>query len=319
MRQAGRYLPEYRALRGRYSFEDLCRRPEVTLEAVQQPLRRFPLDAAILFSDILVVPAAMGLNVSFPEGGPVLAPRVDGKAALARVVAPDVATALGYVARALDVIREGIGPKLALIGFAGAPYTLAAYMVEGRGSRRFAAIKALAYRQPEVLDELLSRITDVVVGYLRIQLAHGADCVQLFDTWAGDLGPGDFRRWALAPVRRITAALADAGAPIIYYVNGAAAHFDAMLESGAHVLGVDWRLGLEEARRRAAGRVALQGNLDPAELLGPEERIRRRVRELHAQMDGQAGHVFNLGHGVPPDTPVAAVAAFVDEVTRLGE
>ncbi|RJO63849.1 MAG: uroporphyrinogen decarboxylase [Myxococcales bacterium] len=318
MRQAGRYLPEYRALREKHSFLDVCRTPELAREVTLQPLRRFPLDAAILFSDILVVPEAMGVNVEFADEGPVLTPRLDSPQALAALIDPDVERALGYVGLALDAIREGMGPEKALLGFSGAPYTLATYMVEGRASKPFSAIKTLAYREPALLHALLARLADVVTRYLRLQAAHGADAVQLFDTWAGELAPADFSVFALPYVQRIVRGLADLDLPVIYFVNGLGGLVERAVESGAAALGVDWRVSLADVRRRTQGKVALQGNLDPLELYGPADRIRRRVRELYAETAGAPGFILNLGHGILPDTPIEGMAAFADEATRLG-
>ncbi len=320
MRQAGRYLPEYLELRSRHSFLDVCHKAELAREVALQPLRRFPLDAAILFSDILVVPEAMGITVDYPDGGPTLAPLIDSQAALQHLHEPDITRELGYVGEALDAIRDGIGPDMALIGFAGAPYTLATYMVEGGGGeKRFRGIKRLAAQEPEFLQSLLDRLVDTVTGYLRMQIEHGADALQLFDTWAGELSPADFRRFALPAVARIVENLKPSGVPVIYYVNGVGGLLEDMTTSGADVLSVDWRVSLADARRRTNDAVPLQGNLDPLELTGSEAYIRRRVRELHAEMRGGRGHIFNLGHGVLPDTPIEGVRVFVDEVTRLGE
>lgn len=316
MRQAGRYLPEYRELRAKHSFLDFCRKPELAREVALQPLRRFPLDAAILFSDILVVPEAMGIKVEYPEGGPQLAPKIDSAETLASLDQPDVEKALGYVGDAVEAIRDGIGPDLALIGFAGAPYTLANYMADG-GSKHLSAVKLMAYRDRPLLDDLLDRLADIVIEYLRMQVARGADVVQLFDTWAAELGPREFIDIELPRVKRIIAGLADLGVPVIYYVNGVSSLFAPLSETGAQVQGLDWRVTLKEARRQLGDKVALQGNMDPLALFGPEAGIRRWVREAHEELGG-VGHIFNLGHGIVPQAPIDGLAAFVDEVTRLG-
>ena len=319
MRQAGRYLPEFRELRAKHSFLEVCRTPELAREVALQPLRRFPLDASILFSDILVVPEAMGLELAFPpQGGPTLNPPIRSAEDVARLIEPDIVESLGYVGDAVEAIREGIGPERALIGFAGAPYTLATYMIEGGSSKQFKQLKRLAYTQPETYHQLMDRMTNVLVGYLRMQAERGADALQLFDSWAGDLSPHDFRALALPWVKRIIEGLSDLDVPLIYFINGVAGLLDQALESGAQVLGIDWRMSMLQARERTGGKVALQGNLDPLELYGPEERIRARTREIHAEMGGEPGHIFNLGHGILPDAPIEGLAAFVDEVTKLG-
>lgn len=319
MRQAGRYLPEYQAVRAKHDFLEVCQTPELATEVTMQPLRRFGLDAAIIFSDILVVPEAMGQEVTYPEGGPRLAPPIRGAADLKRIKDCEPEKDLEYVAEALRQIRRAMGEDRALLGFAGAPYTLATYMVEGGGSRHQEQTKRLALREPELMDELLERLADGVARFLELQIEAGADAVQLFDTWAGDLSPTDFERLALAPARRVTAQLAHLGVPIIYFMNGIAAHLEAAADSGATVLGIDWRLDLVEARRRTGGRLALQGNLDPLVLSAPPEIIRQRVRAIHDSLEGAPGHIFNLGHGVLPTTPVEGVAAFVDAVHELAK
>lgn len=316
MRQAGRYLPEYRELRSQYRFVDFCRRAELAREVALQPLRRFPLDAAILFSDILVIPEAMGIEVDYRDGGPVLSPLVETEADLDALTEPDVTRDLGYVAEALQAIRDGIGPDLALIGFAGAPYTLASYMIAGQGSKRLSAVKLMAVRQPELLDRLLGRLTDIIIRYLIMQRDKGADVVQLFDTWAGDLTPEAYARIEAPHVARIIAAMKAENIPVIYYINGSAGLLNEVRGLAPDVFGVDWRLRLSAAREALGPDIALQGNLDPHELYGPEATIRARVRELAAELGGR-GHIFNLGHGIYPDTPVEGLAAFVDEVTRL--
>ncbi len=319
MRQAGRYLPEYRELRRKHAFAEICRTPELAREVALQPLRRFPLDAAILFSDILVVPEAMGLTVDYLEGGPKVGPALDSPFAVDTLQTADAASKLEYVGDAVAAIREGIGPDKALIGFAGAPYTLATYMVEGGSSKRFETIKHLAYRHPETIQNLLKKLTLVVRDFLRMQVERGADAIQIFDTWAGELSVPDFERLALPAVRRIVSGLSDLNVPIIYFVNGVGGKLRQIEQSGADVLGVDFRSSLTYARRRIRTKVSLQGNLDPMELFAPEHYIRQRVRDLDGEMAGYFGHILNLGHGILPDTPIEGVETFVDEVLKLAE
>ena len=317
MRQAGRYLPEYQAIRKGHSFETLCQSPDLATEVTLQPIRRFGMDAAIVFSDILVVPAAMGQTVTYPTGGPVLAPAVRDAAGLQALRPMDPARDLGYVAETLSRLRRALGEDHALLGFAGAPYTLATYMVEGGTSRHQAETKRLAYTEPGLMDELLGVLADGVAAFLRLQIEAGADAVQLFDTWAGDLAPTDFERLARRPAARVVAALSDLDVPVVYFVNGMAAHLEQAEQVGAPVLGIDWRLEMAEARRRTGGRVALQGNLDPLLLLAPPEVIAQRVQALHASLQGAPGHIVNLGHGVLPQTPPEGVQALVDAVKGL--
>ncbi len=317
MRQAGRYLPEYLEVRAKHGFLEVCRSPELVTEVTLQPLRRFDMDAAIIFSDILVVPEAMGQEVTYPQGGPRLAPPIRKASDLARIRECEPEKDLAYVAEALVAMRRAMGDDRALLGFAGAPYTLATYMVEGGGSKHQEQTKRLALTEPGLIDELLERLADAVARFLRLQIEAGADAVQLFDTWAGDLSPVDFERLALKPAQRVIARLADLDVPVIYFMNGIAPHLEAAATCGATALGIDWRLDLAEARRRTGGRLALQGNLDPLVLSGPVSGIRERVRAIHQSLEGAPGHIFNLGHGVLPSTPVEGVAAFVDAVHEL--
>lgn len=318
MRQAGRYLPEYLEVRAKHEFLEVCRSPALVTEVTMQPLRRFAgLDAAIIFSDILVVPKAMGQEVTYPKGGPQLAPPIREAADLGRLKECEPEKDLAYVAEALVQMRRVMGEDRALLGFAGAPYTLATYMVEGGGSRHQEQTKRLALRDPGLMDALLERLADAVARFLKLQIEAGADAVQIFDTWAGDLSPVDFERLALAPARRVTEQLAPLGVPVIYFMNGIAAHLEAAAGCGATALGIDWRLDLAEARRRTGGRLALQGNLDPLVLSGPPAIIRQRVQAIHDSLEGAPGHIFNLGHGVLPTTPIEGVATFVNAVQGL--
>jgi uroporphyrinogen decarboxylase len=319
MRQAGRYLPEYRALREQHDFVSVCHRSELAAEVTLQPVRRFGMDAAILFSDILVVPEALGQTIAFPEGGPTVSPPLRTAADLASLSGGSPVDRLGFVGEALHRIRAELGHDRALLGFAGAPYTLATYMIEGGTSKNQAETKRIAFSQPELLDDLLARLASVVTDYLRLQLAAGADAVQLFDTWAGDLSPEDYERFALRPARSVIQGLTGLGAPVIYFVNGLASHLEAAATAGATVLGVDWRIDLAEVRRRVGPGVALQGNLDPLLLMASPAEIARRVRDLHHRLSGAPGHVFNLGHGVLPQTPLRGVEAFVAAVAALGD
>src|SRR5712692_2486705 len=310
MRQAGRYLPEYREVRSRASFFDLCRTPDLAVEVSLQPFRRFRPDGVIFFSDILVPVEAMGVPVEFGEGGPHLPEPITSISDVRRLARFDPSEKLGFTGEILGALRREIGDRAAVLGFAGAPWTLASYLVEGGGSKSFAAIKRMMGRDPSTLRRLLDLLADVVGDVLSFQIASGAQAVQLFDTWAGELSREDYRRWALPAVTRAIAGIRRAGSPVILFVNGCGHLVEAMSESGADVLSIDWRLPLSQARQRVSG-LALQGNLDPGALLGDPEEVRRRVRALLAETGGQA-HVLNLGHGVLPQTPIESVEAFFD-------
>jgi uroporphyrinogen decarboxylase len=318
MRQAGRYLPEYRAVREGRSFLEMVRTPELAAEVTLQPITRYGFDAAILFSDILTVPEAMGLEVTFPGGGPQIAPVVRSSADVEALRHPDVGVALRYVGDAMRLCRAELGPDRALLGFAGAPWTLAAYMVEGAGSKSFSVLRAMVWQQPELLAALLDRLADVVIDLLLLQIEAGADAVQLFDTWAGELHDADYRRVALPSTVRIVEAIAARGVPLVLFARHPGHLTDATLMARPTAIGMDWRVDLDAtvAKSAAAG-VAVQGNLDPAELFAPVEVIARRVREIHGVVGGRTGHIMNLGHGVWPQAPLEGVAAFVSATAAL--
>ena len=312
MRQAGRYLPEYRALRERVEFATLCKTPELAVEASLQPLRRFPLDAAIVFSDIMIPLEAMGCRLSF-DPGPRLAEPIRTRAQVEALRPGPMAEAVPFVGEAVAMLARELSGKVPVIGFSGAPFTLAAYLIEGRGSDAFGAARTMLYREPDTFRLLLGRLADAMADYLALQIDAGAAAVQLFDSWAGLLSPGDFRAFALPAVQRLLARLGPREVPVIYFAV-ASGHFleDAAL-TGADVLGVCWRTPLDEARQRTGRRVALQGNLDPHVLLAPPDLVRERTRAVLAAGGGD-GHIMNLGHGILPETPLAAVAAMVETV-----
>ena len=324
MRQAGRYLPEYCATRAQAgSFMGLATNVDYATEVTLQPLARYPLDAAILFSDILTVPDAMGLGLSFQQGeGPKFEKVVRDEAAVAELAVPDM-NRLRYVFDAVTSIRRALNGRVPLIGFSGSPWTLACYMVEGGGSKDFARIKAMALNEPAALHRLLSVNTDAVIAYLAAQRAAGAQALQVFDTWGGVLSPAMYREFSLPYLQRIAQELQRGdGAertPLILFGKGTAAYLEDLAATGAEGVGVDWLVELGEAARRTGGKVALQGNLDPATLYGSPEAIRREVRRaLDSYRDGNGdsreGHVFNLGHGMSPDMNPDHVAVLVDEV-----
>lgn len=317
MRQAGRYLPEYRELRTRTDFLGLCRTPELAAEATLQPMRRYALDASIIFSDILVPVEAMGVPVEFrPE--PHLPRPVRTREDVARLGTPDPWRDLGFVMEAIRQVRAALEPDRALIGFAGAPFTLAAYLVEGGGSKDFMRVKGFMHRDPAGFEDLLARIGDAIAPFLSAQIDAGACAVQLFDTWAGQLPPEDFRGFALPAAKAVMARVRRPGVPVIYFVNGAAPYLADLRNCGADVLGIDFRLDLGRAIDHLGPDAVVQGNLDPAVLLGPAESITARAAAIVRAGRAARGHVFNLGHGIHKDTPPEAMAVLVDAVHRAG-
>ncbi len=323
MRQAGRYLPEYRATRARAgSFLAMAKNPDLACEVTLQPLARFDLDAAILFSDILTIPDAMGLELYFVDGeGPKFRNTVRSAADLGKLGVPDMETDLRYVMDAVRVIRRELDGKVPLIGFSGSPWTLACYMVEGGGSKDFARIKAMALNDPETLHGLLKVNTDAVIAYLAAQRGAGAQALQVFDTWGGVLSPAMYREFSLPYLERIARELprgdGDERTPLILFGKGNAAHLEALAATGTEGVGVDWLVEIGEARRRTGGQVALQGNLDPAVLYGEPDAIRQQVGQVLASYGEGPGHVFNLGHGMSPDMNPDHVGVLVESVHEL--
>jgi uroporphyrinogen decarboxylase len=313
MRQAGRYLPEYRELRGTADILDACRHPEQVLELTLQPLRRMPLDAAILFSDIMVPIAAIGLPVRIEAGlGPVLEEPIRDAEGVARIHPLDPDADEPYVSEAIRLLVKEL--DVPLIGFSGAPFTLASYLIEGGPSRTFAHTKALMYGEPAVFGELLASLVDIVIAHLRAQVEAGAHAVQIFDSWVGTLDRDDYRRFVLPHVAMMFEGIAGAGVPAIHSGVGTGHLLDLMREAGGDAFGVDHRLPLDDAWLRVGHDRAIQGNLDPAVLLGPWDATGRKAREVLARAGGRDGHVFNLGHGVLPDTPVEQLQRLVDLV-----
>ena len=323
MRQAGRYLPEYRAVRARAgSFMALCGAPELACEVTLQPLERFPLDAAILFSDILTVPDAMGLGLYFSEGeGPRFERPVRDAAAVRALAAPDPEQELGYVMDAVRLIRRELSGRVPLIGFAGSPWTLATYMVEGSSTKNFSRIKGMMVERPGLTHEMLGKTTDAVVQYLNAQVAAGAQALMIFDTWGGVLSPRDYRTFSLNYMGRVVHGLTRQAegrrVPVILFTKGGGAWLEEMAGTGCDALGVDWTLDLAEARSRVGERVALQGNLDPCVLYASPERIREEVSGVLASYGSGPGHVFNLGHGIHPDVAPEHAGIMVEAVHEL--
>lgn len=320
MRQAGRYLPEYRALRAKAGdFLTLCQTPSLATEITLQPVRRFDLDAAILFSDILTIPHAMGLGLSFQEGeGPQFAKRIATIADVKALPMLAVEKDLNYVLDAVRLIKQELHDRLPLIGFAGSPWTVACYMIEGSGHKNFIHARQMAYQAPEVLTALLEKLVLATTAYLKGQILAGVDVVMLFDTWGGLLTPAHYRTFSLAAMQKIIAHLkADphtADTPIILFSKGAAIHLEAMADSGAEALGVDWTIDLSAARERVGAKVCLQGNLDPALLFSTPEKIQAAVKALLKDWESDPGLIVNLGHGIEQHTPLENVQALIAAV-----
>ncbi|HYW92503.1 MAG TPA: uroporphyrinogen decarboxylase [Gammaproteobacteria bacterium] len=323
MRQAGRYLPEYREVRERVpDFMTLCRTPELACEVTLQPLRRFDLDAAILFSDILTVPEAMGLGLHFVPGeGPRFERPVRSRADVGTLPRPDPARQLAYVPEAVRTIRRELGGKVPLIGFSGSPWTLATYMVEGRPSRQFAHIKGMLYDDPGTLHRLLALLSDTLIDYLGAQIEAGAEALQIFDTWGGTLSTPAYRAFSLDYMARILNGLErerdGRHVPVILFTKGGGAWLEDIAATGCDAVGLDWSLELGAARARVGDRVALQGNMDPAVLRARPEVIHEEVARVLRSYGAGHGHVFNLGHGITPDVPPEHAAAMVEAVREL--
>ena len=317
MRQAGRYLPEYREIRDKLSFIEMCKRPDVACEVTLQPLRRFDLDAAIVFADILLPLEPMGIGFHFaPEGGPVIEKPIRSGRDVHGLRVIDPRADLDYVMETLRLVRREIDGKTPLIGFAGAPYTLASYVIEGGHTRDYAHVKRLMLGDPVTFSRLMELLAEVVAGYLLAQIDAGAQAVQLFDSWVGWLGPFDYERLVLPHVRYVIDQVRGHGAPVIYFANGASGMLDLVSQAGADVYGVDWRIGLDHAWEQL-GDVAVQGNLDPLTLLGPTAAIEERVADVLRRAGGRPGHIFNLGHGLVPQIEPEHVRYLVDAVHRL--
>lgn len=313
MRQAGRYLPEYNATRAKAgSFLKLAKTPALATEVTLQPLERFPLDAAILFSDILTVPDAMGLGLHFAEGeGPRFQHPVRNEQDVAKLAVPDPATELRYVMDAVRQIRRELRDRVPLIGFSGSPFTLACYMIEGAGSDDWRTVKVMRHARPDLLHRILDVNVRAVSAYLRAQVEAGAQVAMIFDTWGGVLAYEDYEPFSLDYMRRI---VHDLSVPTILFTKGGTPWLGAIAASGVSALGLDWTADARRAREISGGRVALQGNLDPIALFAPEKAVREAARRVLDAFGAEPGHVFNLGHGILPGTPVESVAALVDEV-----
>jgi uroporphyrinogen decarboxylase len=317
MRQAGRYLPEYRELRSRVDFLTACRTPEIAAEITLQPLRRFPLDAAILFSDIMIPLDAFGIPMTF-DPGPKIAEPIRSREQVDRLRAKPAAEAVPFVAETVRVLRRELEGRAPLIGFCGAPFTIAAYLVQGEGKEGFSAIKRLMYREPATLEALIDKLSESMADYLRLQIDAGVQAIQIFDSWCGILDEAAYRAFALPGVRRLVDAVRERSVPAIYFVNGAPHLLSAAVTAKPDVLGVCWRQPLDEVARIAGPDIALQGNLDPHVLFADPAVVRACAADVLRRVKGRPGHIMNLGHGILPDTPIASVEALVEAVLVHG-
>lgn len=320
MRQAGRYLPEYRRIRERYGLLDICRAPDLAAEVTLQPVRTLGVDAAILFADILLPLIPMGVELHFAAGeGPVIGHPVRSATDVAALRPLEPEADLPFVLETVRLVRRELDGRVPLIGFAGAPFTLASYLIEGGASRDHVTTRRFMWWAPDAWHMLMDRLAEAVTAYLRAQVRAGAQALQLFDSWVGCLSPGDYREYVFPYSRRVLSALAEEGVPVIHFGTGTAGLLEWMRDAGGDVIGVDWRIGLGAAWQRLGANVAIQGNLDPAALLGPREALAQRVRQVLEEAAGRPGHIFNLGHGILPQTPVEHVKAVVEMVHAFSQ
>lgn len=322
MRQAGRYLPEYKATRAEAGdFMSLCRNTELACEVTLQPLRRFDLDAAILFSDILTIPDAMGLELYFETGeGPKFAKPVTTLKQIEKLAVPDMGSDLKYVTDAVSMIRQELDGSVPLIGFSGSPWTLATYMVEGGSTKNFSKVKKLMFAEPQAMHQLLDVLAESVIEYLNAQIEAGAQSVMVFDTWGGVLSPRDYQQFSLAYMEKIVNGLTKSSdgrvVPVTLFTKNGGQWLEAMAATGATALGVDWTTNLSEARQRVGGKVALQGNMDPSVLYASPERIEQEVQDILKSYGRGNGHIFNLGHGIHPEVDPEHAAAFIEAIHK---
>lgn len=318
MRQAGRYLPEYQAVRADVDFLTLCKTPELAAKVTIQPVERLGVDAAILFSDILIPVEAMGMHLEFNEKkGPILREPVRTKSALDRLIIPDTEDSMPFVIDTIRILRKEL--RVPLIGFSGAPFTLATYIIEGGSTKDFVNTKKMMYQNPGLFNGLMEKLTLTVISYLVSQIRAGAQAVQIFDSWAGILSPQDYYEYVLPHIKKTISELKKEGVPVIYFVNDCAGLLNSIKKTGADVIGIDWRIDLKEAIKKLGKRYSVQGNLDPCALFLPRERIEDRVKEILYKGEFARGHIFNLGHGILPETPVENAIAMVEAVHRYSK
>ncbi|TAN43109.1 MAG: uroporphyrinogen decarboxylase [Nitrospirae bacterium] len=318
MRQAGRYMKEYQEVRSKVDFLTLCKTPELATKVTLQPVDILNVDAAILFSDILIPVEAMGMHLEFSDKkGPILGDPVRSKSGVDRLVIPDTEDSMPFVLEAIRMLRQELAGKVPLIGFSGAPYTLATYIIEGGSSRNFAHTKKMMYQNPGLFAGLLEKITATIIEYLSAQIRAGAQAVQLFDSWAGNLAPYDYENVIFPYVKTTIKALKKYEVPVIYFANDCAGILKVVKKCGADVIGIDWRVDMHKAVKKIGKKASIQGNLDPCVLFAPHEHIDERVQDVLNRAEGARGHIFNLGHGILPETPVENAIAMVEAVHRL--
>ena len=319
MRQAGRYLPEYQTVRANVDFLTLCKNPKLAAEVTLQPVDILGVDAAILFSDILIPLEPMGMRLEFSDKeGPVLSEPVRSKASVEKLIIPDVEDDLPFIFDTIRILRKELENKVPLIGFSGAPFTLATYMIEGGTSKNFLHTKKMMFQNSPVFRYLMEKLTDMLISYLSYQIKAGAQAVQVFDSWAGVLAPVDYKKFAFPYVKRVISEVKKERVPVIYFVNNCAGILKEVKNSGADVIGVDWRVDISDAIKKLGKKITIQGNLDPCALFLPKEKLEERVKEILWKGETAKSHIFNLGHGVLPQTPVENVIAMVEAVHTYG-
>ncbi|MHB1126112.1 MAG: uroporphyrinogen decarboxylase [Bacillota bacterium] len=319
MRQAGRYMPEYMKIRKQHPFLTMCKTPELAAEVTLQPVNRLGVDAAILFADILLPLEGMGINVEFAlNEGPVIHNPVRSMGDVEKLRSIEPEEAVGYVLEAIKLVRRELAGRVPLIGFSGAPFTLASYIIEGGSSKTYLQCKKMMWEAPEVWHALMTRLAEMVVGYLRAQIKAGAQAVQIFDSWVGALSPDDYEQYVLPHSRYVMEGLRGEGVPVIHFAQNGSTLLELVKQAGGDVIGLDWRIPLDEAWSRLGDDVSIQGNLDPAALIAPPAVIEDKVRAILARASNRPGHIFNLGHGIHKETPVEHVIALVEAVHRHG-
>ena len=319
MRQAGRYLPEYQAVRANVDFLTLCKTPGLAAEVTLQPVDILGVDAAILFSDILIPIEAMGMRLEFSDKeGPILSEPIRNKSSVDRLIIPDTEEDMPFIIETIKILRKELENKVPLIGFSGAPFTLATYMIEGGTSKNFLNTKKMMFQHSGVFDYLMDKLTTTIISYLSDQIKAGVQAVQIFDTWAGMLTPDDYKEFVLPYVKKVISELKKEEVPIIYFVNDCAGILKEVKKSGADIIGIDWRIDIADAIKKLGKKVIIQGNLDPSALFLPKEKIEERVKDILWKGETAKGHIFNLGHGILPQTPVENVMAMVEAVHKYG-
>jgi uroporphyrinogen decarboxylase len=320
MRQAGRYLPQYQAVRANIDFLTLCKTPKLAAEVTLQPVDILGVDAAILFSDILIPVEAMGMRLEFSDKeGPILREPIRNKSAVEKLIIPDTEEDMPFVPETIKILRKELENKVPLIGFSGAPFTLATYMIEGGTSKNFLNTKKMMFQYSGAFNYLMEKLTDTILSYLSAQIKAGAQAVQIFDTWAGMLTPVEYKEFVLPYVKKTISELKKEGVPVIYFVNDCAGILKEVRKSGADVTGIDWRIDISDAIKRLGKKMVVQGNLDPCELFLPKEKLEERIKDILWKGESAKGHIFNLGHGVLPETPVENVIAMVEAVHKYGK